>query len=64
VRAPVGQRAPLTLDSHGGAYTGGSPATSIFDGSQLAARGDIVVVTIAYRLGLLGALRASLCEWR
>lgn len=39
---------------HGGAFAGGS--SGIYDAGRLAARGDIVVVTINYRLGTLGFL--------
>jgi para-nitrobenzyl esterase len=39
---------------HGGAFTGG--AGSIYDGSVLAARGGVIVVTINYRLNASGFL--------
>jgi para-nitrobenzyl esterase len=39
---------------HGGGYTGGSGST--YDGSVLADKGDVIVVTINYRLGALGFL--------
>jgi len=41
---------------HGGAFVIGSGAQSIYDGRKLARRGDVVVVTINYRLGALGFL--------
>lgn len=37
-------------------FTGGSASQDICDGSVLARRGDVVVVTIRYRLGALGFL--------
>jgi para-nitrobenzyl esterase len=40
---------------HGGAYTEGSGAIDVYDGEELAKKG-IVVVTINYRLGVLGFL--------
>jgi para-nitrobenzyl esterase len=43
---------PVLFWIHGGAYTQGS--ANDYDGSILAAQGDVVVVTINYRLGLLG----------
>ena len=43
---------PVLVWIHGGAFTSGSGA--LYDGSELAASGDIVVVTINYRLGVFG----------
>src|SRR3546814_16285283 len=40
---------------HGGALIGGSSSEPMYDGTKLAQRG-IVVVSINYRLGLLGFL--------
>ncbi|KZT04484.1 carboxylesterase from carbohydrate esterase [Laetiporus sulphureus 93-53] len=47
---------PVMFWIHGGAYTSGSGSDSIFYGSNMASRGDIVVVTINYRLSTLGFL--------
>lgn len=41
---------------HGGAFTGGSGSDSTFDGGPMASRGDVVLVTINYRLSTLGFL--------
>jgi carboxylesterase type B len=41
---------------HGGAFTSGTSSDPTFDGSNLASRGDVVVVAINYRLGSLGFL--------
>ena len=41
---------------HGGAFTGGTGSDATFDGGNMAARGDVVVVTINYRLSTLGFL--------
>ncbi len=43
---------PVLVWVHGGAYTSGSGA--LYDGTDLAGTGDIVVVTINYRLGVFG----------
>jgi para-nitrobenzyl esterase len=47
--------APVFFWIHGGALTVGSSRDKLYDGSQLAARG-IVVVSINFRLGVLGWL--------
>jgi para-nitrobenzyl esterase len=49
------RRAPVMFWIHGGSMVRGSSQETIFDGAKLAARG-IVVVSINYRLGLLGFL--------
>jgi carboxylesterase type B len=41
---------------HGGAFTGGQGSDPGLDGTGLASRGDVVVVTINYRLSTLGFL--------
>ena len=51
-----GERRPVLFWIHGGSYNAGSGAT---DGSVLAEQGDVVVVSINYRLGLLGFLDLS-----
>jgi para-nitrobenzyl esterase len=53
--AASGARLPVLLWIHGGAFTSGSGSVSLYDGNALAARG-IVVVSINYRLGVLGFL--------
>ncbi len=57
VWAPRETRAPrpVLFWIHGGGYTGGSGSTAIYDGTQLAADGA-VVVTINYRLNVFGFL--------
>ncbi|MEX2208825.1 MAG: carboxylesterase/lipase family protein [Myxococcota bacterium] len=52
-RADGGKR-PVLFWIHGGGFTGGSGGQALYDGGRLAARGDVVVVTINYRLGALG----------
>ena len=54
-----GARRPVLVWIHGGAFTIGSGAQSLYDGAALAKRGDVVVVTINYRLGALGFLRLA-----
>ncbi len=52
-----GARRPVMVWIHGGGFTIGSGAQSIYEGTALAKRGDVVVVTINYRLGPLGFLK-------
>ena len=47
---------PTMVWIHGGAFTLGSGSEQLYSGANLAARGDVVVVTINYRLGALGFL--------
>ena len=44
---------------HGGAYIFGSGAVAWYDGTQFAQHGDVVVVTINYRLGPFGFLHLA-----
>ena len=41
---------------HGGGFTIGHPSASLYDGANLAAAADAVVVAVGYRLGSLGWL--------
>ena len=47
---------PVMVWIHGGAFTLGSGSEPLYSGANLAARGDVVLVTINYRLGVLGFL--------
>lgn len=47
---------PVLVWLHGGAFMLGSGSTALYDGSRLVRRGDVVVVTLNYRLGALGFL--------
>jgi len=51
-----GGRRPVLVWIHGGGFLTGSGASSLYRGGRLASRGDVVVVTINYRLGILGFL--------
>ena len=44
---------------HGGAFSFGSGSSPMFDGSDLARRNNVVVVTVNYRLNVLGFLNLS-----
>ena len=47
---------PVMLWIHGGAFTSGMGSDPTFDGGNMASRGDVVLVTINYRLSTLGFL--------
>ncbi|MCP4036306.1 MAG: carboxylesterase family protein [bacterium] len=49
-------RRPVLVWIHGGAFIMGSGSTNMYDGASLAREGDVVVVTLNYRLGALGFL--------
>ena len=47
---------PVMFYIHGGAYNGGSGGSPLYDGTKLANRGDVVVVTVNHRLNAFGYL--------
>lgn len=49
-----GERRPVLVWLHGGGFINGS--SSIYNSTRLTTRGDVVVVTVNYRLGALGFL--------
>lgn len=51
-----GDAKPVLVWLHGGAYVLGSSSQTLYDGSRLVDHGDVVVVTVNYRLGVLGFL--------
>jgi para-nitrobenzyl esterase len=54
--AADGARRPVLVWLHGGAFVMGAGSALAYDGVRLARRGDVVVVTLNYRLGALGFL--------
>src|SRR5258706_15284032 len=44
---------------HGGGFVGGSGSVDTYEGSSLAREGGVVVVTLNYRLGILGFLASE-----
>ncbi|MGI4819965.1 MAG: carboxylesterase/lipase family protein [Janthinobacterium lividum] len=50
---------PVMVWIHGGSFVTGSGSTPLYDGSRFAARGEVIVVTLNYRLGPLGFLHLA-----
>jgi para-nitrobenzyl esterase len=50
---------PVMVWVHGGAYIFGSGSQPLYDGRALASRGDVIVVTLNYRMGAFGFLDLS-----
>lgn len=50
------KKRPVMVWIHGGGFINGSSSTPWYDGTSLSSRGDVVVVTLNYRLGALGFL--------
>ena len=48
---------PVVVWLHGGGFSSGAGLLDWYDGGKLAAEGDVVVVGVNYRLGVLGYLR-------
>lgn len=53
------KKRPVMVYFHGGAYSTGSVTDPLNDGAALAARGDVVVVTVNHRLNAFGYLYMS-----
>ena len=49
-----GRKRPVMFWCHGGGFVTGSGSSPVTDGTNLARRGDVVVVTINHRLNVLG----------
>lgn len=54
--APGDKPKPVMFWIHGGAYFIGFSSQAVYNGRELAEKGDVIVVTINYRLGALGWL--------
>ena len=54
--APPARGRPVMVWIHGGGFTSGSGSVFLYRGADLVRHGDVVVVTINYRLGALGFL--------
>jgi para-nitrobenzyl esterase len=54
-----GRKRPVMFWCHGGAFIAGSGSAAWYDGTNLARKGDVVVVTINHRLGAFGYLHLA-----
>ena len=50
------KKRPVMFYIHGGAYSGGSGSSPLYDGVRLCKRGDVVVVSVNHRLNAFGYL--------
>jgi len=54
-----GKGRPVMVWIHGGAFANGSGSSGLYDGTSFVEAGDVVVVTLNYRLGVLGFLHLA-----
>lgn len=54
-----GRKKAVLFFIHGGSFSGGAGSDAEYDGANLCKNGEVVVVTINYRLGVLGFLDFS-----
>jgi para-nitrobenzyl esterase len=60
--ATTKKKRPVMFYIHGGAYNGGSGGLPLYDGTNLAVRGDVVVVTVNHRLNVFGYMYLARLE--
>jgi para-nitrobenzyl esterase len=53
---PETRKRPVMVWLHGGSFLNGSGSQSDYDGANFAEQGDLILVTLNYRLGVLGFL--------
>lgn len=54
-----GDNKPVMVWLHGGAYVLGASSQPLYDGRRLSSTGDVLIVTLNYRLGVFGFLDLS-----
>lgn len=54
--AAAAEPLPVMVWLHGGAYTFGASSQPLFDGSAFVSTGEVVLITVNYRVGALGFL--------
>lgn len=50
---------PVMVWLHGGGFEAGTGSSMLYDGTNVARRGDVVIVTINHRLGVMGHLHLA-----
>ncbi|GBN72768.1 Cholinesterase [Araneus ventricosus] len=53
---------PIIVFIHGGAFNAGSSNMNVYDGTKLSQYGDIIVVSMNYRVGVMGFFTAFIDE--
>lgn len=56
VKDPSVKKQPVMVYIHGGAFFSGGSSDPLYDGENFAARKEVVIVTINYRLNIFGSL--------
>jgi para-nitrobenzyl esterase len=51
-----GKKRPILFYIHGGAYSNGSGSSTMYDGTNICLRGDVVLITVNHRLNAFGYL--------
>jgi len=51
-----GRKRPVMVWFHGGGFSSGNGSSNAYEGTRLASRGDVVVVTVNHRLNVFGYL--------
>ena len=57
--APDDRKRPVMVWFHGGGWAYGSGSWPVYDGTNLASKGDVVVVTVNHRLNVFGYLHLA-----
>lgn len=57
--AAASRARPVMVWLHGGAYTFGSSSQPLYDGTSLVTHGEVILVTVNYRIGAFGFLDLS-----
>jgi para-nitrobenzyl esterase len=56
---PDNARRPVLVWLHGGGFEAGTGSSMLYDGTNVARRGDVIIVTLNHRLGVMGHLHLA-----